>query len=166
MSVELVDSTSSSLNLTSLLFTPCLLAVFSKKLLNVSATFFSFERSLPFSTNDILVWAATLSLKKSWMVLQSSLLLAKLQSLLQNSFCFFYVLKLMLDLSLKFFVSSSVRFTIAFLRVLVIYGTWEALSIFLLIGAYLVRKKQKRLLKKSFSPIRLEFPLIFPSNSL
>ena len=148
MSIELVDSTSSSLNLTSLLFTPCLLAVFSKKLLDVSATFFSFERSLPFSTNDILVWAATLSLKNGWMVLQSSLLIAKLQSLLQNSFCFFYVLKLMLDLSLKFLVSSSVRFMIAFLRVLVIYGTWEALSILLLIGAYLVRKKQKRLLKK------------------
>ena len=148
MSIELVDSTSSSLNLTSLLFTPCLLAVFSKKLLDVSATFFSFERSLPFSTNDILVWAATLSLKNGWMVLQSSLLPAKLQSLLQNSFCFFYVLKLMLDLSLKFLVSSSVRFMIAFLRVLIIYGTWEALSILLLIGAYLVRKKQKRLLKK------------------
>ena len=148
MSIELVDSTSSSLNLTSLLFTPCLLAVFSKKLLDVSATFFSFERSLPFSTNDILVWAATLSLKNGWMVLQSSLLPAKLQSLLQNSFCFFYVLKLMLDLSLKFLVSSSVRFMIAFLRVLVIYGTWEALSILLLIGAYLVRKKQKSLLKK------------------
>ena len=148
MSIELVDSTSSSLNLTSLLFTPCLLAVFSKKLLDVSATFFSFERSLPFSTNDILVWAATLSLKNGWMVLQSSLLPAKLQSLLQNSFCFFYVLKLMLDLSLKFLVSSSVRFMIAFLRVLVIYGTWEALSILLLIGAYLVRKKQTRLLKK------------------
>ena len=148
MSIELVDSTSSSLNLTSLLFTPCLLAVFSKKLLDVSATFFSFERSLPFSTNDILVWAATLSLKNGWMVLQSSLLIAKLQSLLQNSFCFFYVLKLMLDLSLKFLVSSSVRFMIAFLRVLVIYGTWEALSILLLIGAYLVRKKQKSLLKK------------------
>ena len=148
MSIELVDSTSSSLNLTSLLFTPCLLAVFSKKLLDVSATFFSFERSLPFSTNDILVWAATLSLKNGWMVLQSSLLPVKLQSLLQNSFCFFYVLKLMLDLSLKFLVSSSVRFMIAFLRVLVIYGTWEALSILLLIGAYLVRKKQKRLLKK------------------
>ena len=148
MSIELVDSTSSSLNLTSLLFTPCLLAVFSKKLLDVSATFFSFERSLPFSTNDILVWAATLSLKNGWMVLQSSLLIAKLQSLLQNSFCFFYVLKLMLDLSLKFLVSSSVRFMIAFLRVLVIYGTWEALSILLLIGAYLVRKKQTRLLKK------------------
>ena len=148
MSIELVDSTSSSLNLTSFLFTPCLLAVFSKKLLNVSATFFSFERSLPFSANDILVWAATLSLKNGWMVLQSSLLIAKLQSLLQNSFCFFYVLKLMLDLSLKFLVSSSVRFMIAFLRVLIIYGTWEALSILLLIGAYLVRKKQKRLLKK------------------
>ena len=148
MSIELVDSTSSSLNLTSLLFTPCLLAVFSKKLLDVSATFFSFERSLPFSTNDILVWAATLSLKNGWMVLQSSLLPAKLQSLLQNSFCFFYVLKLMLDLSLKFLVSSSVRFMIAFLRVLVIYETWEALSILLLIGAYLVRKKQTRLLKK------------------
>ena len=148
MSIELVDSTSSSLNLTSLLFTPCLLAVFSKKLLDVSATFFSFERSLPFSTNDILVWAATLSLKNGWMVLQSSLLIAKLQSLLQNSVCFFYVLKLMLDLSLKFLVSSSVRFMIAFLRVLVIYGTWEALSILLLIGAYLVRKKQKSLLKK------------------
>ena len=148
MSIELVDSTSSSLNLTSLLFTPCLLAVFSKKLLDVSATFFSFERSLPFSTNDILVWAATLSLKNGWMVLQSSLLIAKLQSLLQNSFCFFYVLKLMLDLSLKFLVSSSVRFMIAFLRVLVIYETWEALSILLLIGAYLVRKKQTRLLKK------------------
>ena len=148
MSIELVDSTSSSLNLTSFLLTPCLLAVFSKKLLNVSATFFSFERSLPFSTNDILVWAATLSLKNGWMVLQSSLLPAKLQSLLQNSFCFFYVLKLMLDLSLKFLVSSSVRFMIAFLRVLVIYGTWEALSILLLIGAYLVRKKQTRLLKK------------------
>ena len=148
MSIELVDSTSSSLNLTSFLFTHCLLAVFSKKLLNVSATFFSFERSLPFSTNDILVWAATLSLKNGWMVLQSSLLHVKLQSLLQNSFCFFYVLKLMLDLSLKFLVSSSVRFMIAFLRVLVIYGTWEALSILLLIGAYLVRKKQKRLLKK------------------
>ena len=148
MSIELVDSTSSSLNLTSLLFTPCLLAVFSKKLLDVSATFFSFERSLPFSTNDILVWAATLSLKNGWMVLQSSLLIAKLQSLLQNSVCFFYVLKLMLDLSLKFLVSSSVRFMIAFLRVLVIYGTWEALSILLLIGAYLVRKKQTRLLKK------------------
>ena len=148
MSIELVDSTSSSLNLTSLLFTPCLLAVFSKKLLDVSATFFSFERSLPFSTNDILVWAVTLSLKNGWMVLQSSLLHVKLQSLLQNSFCFFYVLKLMLDLSLKFLVSSSVRFMIAFLRVLVIYGTWEALSILLLIGAYLVRKKQKRLLKK------------------
>ena len=148
MSIELVDSTSSSLNLTSFLLTPCLLAVFSKKLLNVSATFFSFERSLPFSTNDILVWAATLSLKNGWMVLQSSLLIAKLQSLLQNSFCFFYVLKLMLDLSLKFLVSSSVRFMIAFLRVLVIYGTWEALSILLLIGAYLVRKKQTRLLKK------------------
>ena len=148
MSIELVDSTSSSLNLTSFLLTPCLLAVFSKKLLNVSATFFSFERSLPFSTNDILVWAATLSLKNGWMVLQSSLLPAKLQSLLQNSFCFFYVLKLMLDLSLKFLVSSSVRFMIAFLRVLVIYGTWEALSILLLIGAYLVRKKQKSLLKK------------------
>ena len=148
MSIELVDSTSSSLNLTSLLFTPCLLAVFSKKLLDVSATFFSFERSLPFSTNDILVWAATLSLKNGWMVLQSSLLIAKLQSLLQNSFCFFYALKLMLDLSLKFLVSSSVRFMIAFLRVLVIYETWEALSILLLIGAYLVRKKQTRLLKK------------------
>ena len=148
MSIELVDSTSSSLNLTSLLFTPCLLAVFSKKLLDVSATFFSFERSLPFSTNDILVWAATLSLKNGWMVLQSSLLPAKLQSLLQNSFCFFYVLKLMLDLSLKFLVSSSVRFMIAFFRVLVIYETWEALSILLLIGAYLVRKKQTRLLKK------------------
>ena len=148
MSIELVDSTSSSLNLTSFLLTPCLLAVFSKKLLNVSATFFSFERSLPFSTNDILVWAATLSLKNGWMVLQSSLLPVKLQSLLQNSFCFFYVLKLMLDLSLKFLVSSSVRFMIAFLRVLVIYGTWEALSILLLIGAYLVRKKQKSLLKK------------------
>ena len=148
MSIELVDSTSSSLNLTSLLFTPCLLAVFSKKLLDVSATFFSFERSLPFSTNDILVWAATLSLKNGWMVLQSSLLIAKLQSLLQNSFCFFYVLKLMLDLSLKFLVSSSVRFMIAFFRVLVIYETWEALSILLLIGAYLVRKKQKSLLKK------------------
>ena len=148
MSIELVDSTSSSLNLTSLLFTPCLLAVFSKKLLDVSATFFSFERSLPFSTNDILVWAATLSLKNGWMVLQSSLLIAKLQSLLQNSFCFFYVLKLMLDLSLKFLVSSSVRFMIAFLRVLVIYETWEALSILLLTGAYLVRKKQTRLLKK------------------
>ena len=148
MSIELVDSTSSSLNLTSLLFTPCLLAVFSKKLLDVSATFFSFERSLPFSTNDILVWAATLSLKNGWMVLQSSLLIAKLQSLLQNSVCFFYVLKLMLDLSLKFLVSSSVRFMIAFLRVLVIYETWEALSILLLIGAYLVRKKQTRLLKK------------------
>ena len=148
MSIELVDSTSSSLNLTSLLFTPCLLAVFSKKLLDVSATFFSFERSLPFSTNDILVWAATLSLKNGWMVLQSSLLPVKLQSLLQNSFCFFYVLKLMLDLSLKFLVSSSVRFMIAFLRVLVIYETWEALSILLLIGAYLVRKKQTRLLKK------------------
>ena len=148
MSIELVDSTSSSLNLTSFLLTPCLLAVFSKKLLNVSATFFSFERGLPFSTNDILVWAATLSLKNGWMVLQSSLLPAKLQSLLQNSFCFFYVLKLMLDLSLKFLVSSSVRFMIAFLRVLVIYGTWEALSILLLIGAYLVRKKQKSLLKK------------------
>ena len=148
MSIELVDSTSSSLNLTSFLLTPCLLAVFSKKLLNVSATFFSFERSLPFSTNDILVWAATLSLKNGWMVLQSSLLIAKLQSLLQNSVCFFYVLKLMLDLSLKFLVSSSVRFMIAFLRVLVIYGTWEALSILLLIGAYLVRKKQKSLLKK------------------
>ena len=148
MSIELVDSTSSSLNLTSLLFTPCLLAVFSKKLLDVSATFFSFERSLPFSTNDILVWAATLSLKNGWMVLQSSLLIAKLQSLLQNSFCFFYVLKLMLDLSLKFLVSSSVRFMIAFFRVLVIYETWEALSILLLIGAYLVRKKQTRLLKK------------------
>ena len=148
MSIELVDSTSSSLNLTSLLFTPCLLAVFSKKLLDVSATFFSFERSLPFSTNDILVWAATLSLKNGWMVLQSSLLIAKLQSLLQNSVCFFYVLKLMLDLSLKFLVSSSVRFMIAFFRVLVIYETWEALSILLLIGAYLVRKKQTRLLKK------------------
>ena len=148
MSIELVDSTSSSLNLTSLLFTPCLLAVFSKKLLDVSATFFSFERSLPFSTNGILVWAATLSLKNGWMVLQSSLLIAKLQSLLQNSFCFFYVLKLMLDLSLKFLVSSSVRFMIAFFRVLVIYETWEALSILLLIGAYLVRKKQTRLLKK------------------
>ena len=148
MSIELVDSTSSSLNLTSLLFTPCLLAVFSKKLLDVSATFFSFERSLPFSTNDILVWAATLSLKNGWMVLQSSLLIAKLRSLLQNSFCFFYVLKLMLDLSLKFLVSSSVRFMIAFFRVLVIYETWEALSILLLIGAYLVRKKQTRLLKK------------------
>ena len=148
MSIELVDSTSSSLNLTSLLFTPCLLAVFSKKLLDVSATFFSFERSLPFSTNDILVWAATLSLKNGWMVLQSSLLIAKLQSLLQNSFCFFYVLKLMLDLSLKFLVSSSVRFMTAFFRVLVIYETWEALSILLLIGAYLVRKKQTRLLKK------------------
>ena len=148
MSIELVDSTSSSLNLTSLLFTPCLLAVFSKKLLDVSATFFSFERSLPFSTNDILVWAATLSLKNGWMVLQSSLLIAKLHSLLQNSFCFFYVLKLMLDLSLKFLVSSSVRFMIAFFRVLVIYETWEALSILLLIGAYLVRKKQTRLLKK------------------
>ena len=148
MSIELVDSTSSSLNLTSFLLTPCLLAVFSKKLLDVSATFFSFERSLPFSTNDILVWAATLSLKNGWMVLQSSLLPAKLQSLLQNSFCFFYVLKLMLDLSLKFLVSSSVRFMIAFLRVLVIYETWEALSILLLIGAYLVRKKQKSLLKK------------------
>ena len=148
MSIELVDSTSSSLNLTSLLFTPCLLAVFSKKLLDVSATFFSFERSLPFSTNDILVWAATLSLKNGWMVLQSSLLIAKLQSLLQNSFCFFYVLKLMLDLSLKFLVSSSVRFMIAFFRVLVIYETWEALSILLLTGAYLVRKKQTRLLKK------------------
>ena len=148
MSIELVDSTSSSLNLTSFLLTPCLLAVFSKKLLDVSATFFSFERSLPFSTNDILVWAATLSLKNGWMVLQSSLLIAKLQSLLQNSFCFFYVLKLMLDLSLKFLVSSSVRFMTAFFRVLVIYETWEALSILLLIGAYLVRKKQTRLLKK------------------
>ena len=53
ISTGLVESNDSSLNLASSLFMLSLLTAFLKKLLIVSATFYSFEGNLPFSANDI-----------------------------------------------------------------------------------------------------------------
>ena len=53
MSTGLADSTDSPLNLASYLFMPSLITAFLEKLMNVSETFVSFERSLPFLTNGI-----------------------------------------------------------------------------------------------------------------
>ena len=45
-----------------------------KKVVKFFAIFLSFERSLPFSTNIILVGAVTLSLKNGLLLFQNSLL--------------------------------------------------------------------------------------------
>ena len=47
---------SAGLNLASFSLMPSLLTAVSKKLLNVSAVFVPFEKCLPFSTNDVLIF--------------------------------------------------------------------------------------------------------------
>ena len=59
--------------------------------------------------------------------------------MLQKFLCFFCAFKLMLVIFFKCLISSTARFMVAFLRVLIIYGTWEALNTLVLIGAYLFK---------------------------
>ena len=85
---------------------------------------------------------------------------------MQKSLCFLYSFNLILIpvLFFKYLVSSSVRFMIAFLRVLVIHQTWAAIDILVCIGAFKTSKNVFS--KKSYPPIRLDFSLIPPPPQL
>ena len=58
-------------------------------------------------------------------------------------------------LFVKHLVSSSVRFIISFLRVLVVYGTRKVLKILVLIGAYLFKTIKKSFQKSHTHELRI-----------
>ena len=136
--------------------------VFSKKLLDFSATFVSLERSFPFSINDILVWAVTLSPKNGLMVLQNSLFqLYYLRVIYCNIFSFVFCkvhyrncfLSYMPSnwclLFFKYLFYNSVHFKIASLTILVKmvltkYKIWEAIKGAVTDMRYFARNKFSR----------------------
>ena len=67
----------------------------------------------------------------------------------------------------KNLVSSFVHFMIAFLRVLVKYGTWETLKILVSVGAYLFKASRKVFSKSHIYQLHWSFHcFLFPILSL